>query len=397
MAARVAANTPSSGVQLHPSLSDFASFLIEPSSPELVFASDCTMTRCLDWGPESDGDWCCDQRGACGTLAQRSTLQASQLFCAQRRLDGVAELLRKMLVGPNADSVIAAAAAASDLGPHMLAAVHRRAEAAARQRDEFARDGFVALRGALSSKQIDDIYQSLRDVIWAEDPALRPFGTLDLTEAGEFTINKSMSMRDATLDLRQMPHRIAGLDQGPEQVQAGVWNRMFYNSHILEIVQRLLDGPVRLVQSLFFERGSEQEIHDDTWYLPGSDRASSLIAVWIALDDVDEHNGPIRYIPGSHSRPLDILNPEGKSRRWKLRLSEAPGSARSNGDGRETSAAAAQRRALAEVQRMGLREVEFLAKAGDVGIGMSDYCMQERRSETIRAHGAASCFITKGG
>jgi phytanoyl-CoA hydroxylase len=58
-------------------------------------------------------------------------------------------------------------------------------------------------------------------------------------------------------------------------------------------------GKATLYTSLFFEAGSEQELHRDTPYFY-SGGEGGYMGVWIALDDVDENNGALIAVGGSH-------------------------------------------------------------------------------------------------
>ncbi len=53
-----------------------------------------------------------------------------------------------------------------------------------------------------------------------------------------------------------------------------------------------------LVQAMYFWRGSEQERHQDGYYLP------ECLAAWIALEDVSPRNGTVWLQRGSHNRRL---------------------------------------------------------------------------------------------
>lgn len=57
-----------------------------------------------------------------------------------------------------------------------------------------------------------------------------------------------------------------------------------------------------LFQSLSFDRGSEQGLHQDTAYVV-VDRPLELAACWIALEDVQPGSGELQYIRGSHRLP----------------------------------------------------------------------------------------------
>ncbi len=63
-------------------------------------------------------------------------------------------------------------------------------------------------------------------------------------------------------------------------------------------------GEATLYTSLFFELGSEQPLHRDTPYFY-SGGEGGYMGVWVALDDVDENNGALLAVKGSHK----ILEP----------------------------------------------------------------------------------------
>ncbi|MBG6290920.1 phytanoyl-CoA dioxygenase family protein [Pseudomonas nitroreducens] len=74
---------------------------------------------------------------------------------------------------------------------------------------------------------------------------------------------------------------------------------LFSSNKALSVVDRLFDEPATLYTSLFFEIGSAQNCHRDTpyfWTNPGY----SYFGVWLALEDVNEDNGALVVIPGSH-------------------------------------------------------------------------------------------------
>lgn len=58
------------------------------------------------------------------------------------------------------------------------------------------------------------------------------------------------------------------------------------------------DEPIAM-QSISFEYGSQQAIHQDTAYVI-SEKPLSLAASWLALEDIDAGTGELVYYPGSH-------------------------------------------------------------------------------------------------
>ncbi len=55
-------------------------------------------------------------------------------------------------------------------------------------------------------------------------------------------------------------------------------------------------------QTLNFEVGTEQAVHSDMIHFYSSPKRF-MAGVWIALEDIDENNGPLVYCPGSHRLP----------------------------------------------------------------------------------------------
>lgn len=73
------------------------------------------------------------------------------------------------------------------------------------------------------------------------------------------------------------------------------------NERIISGMRKEIGENIKCVQGIYFIKspGSAGVTwHQDEYYLPSRDK--SLIGVWIALDDVDEQNGGLKIIPGSH-------------------------------------------------------------------------------------------------
>ena len=78
------------------------------------------------------------------------------------------------------------------------------------------------------------------------------------------------------------------------------------NQRGLEVCDRFFEESTSLYTSLYYERGSEQDFHRDTPYF-STKPAGKYLGVWLALDDVDDENGPLRVTPGSHMLPpIDV-------------------------------------------------------------------------------------------
>jgi phytanoyl-CoA hydroxylase len=82
---------------------------------------------------------------------------------------------------------------------------------------------------------------------------------------------------------------------------------------LLRFLTLVFDQAPLLFQSLLFECGSEQEIHQDTAYVVVHPPLE-LVASWIALEDVREGSGELQYYVGSHRLPEHIFG--GESKHW---------------------------------------------------------------------------------
>ncbi|WP_294231007.1 phytanoyl-CoA dioxygenase family protein [uncultured Chryseobacterium sp.] len=74
------------------------------------------------------------------------------------------------------------------------------------------------------------------------------------------------------------------------------------NKDLLEFLSILMDGQAKLFQSINFINGSQQKTHSDSIHMT-TYPLGGLLGVWIALEDIDENNGALHYIPESHKLP----------------------------------------------------------------------------------------------
>lgn len=71
-------------------------------------------------------------------------------------------------------------------------------------------------------------------------------------------------------------------------------------------IDLLMGKEMELFQSINFYQSSQQRTHSDSIHMSTFPNGN-IIAVWIALQDVDPENGPLHYYPGSHKLPY-IMN-----------------------------------------------------------------------------------------
>ena len=100
-----------------------------------------------------------------------------------------------------------------------------------------------------------------------------------------------------------------------KKIQFGHGNKIMFAIHksellktlgtepkLIELLSALLGGPSALFQSINFTMGSEQHTHSDSIHMT-TYPLGGLLGVWIALEDIEEDNGPLHYYPGSHKLP----------------------------------------------------------------------------------------------
>ena len=71
---------------------------------------------------------------------------------------------------------------------------------------------------------------------------------------------------------------------------------------VLELLRELYGREPLPFQTLNFRVGTQQAPHSDTLHF-NSKPAGFMCGVWVALEDIDEDNGPLVYYPGSQRLP----------------------------------------------------------------------------------------------
>lgn len=84
--------------------------------------------------------------------------------------------------------------------------------------------------------------------------------------------------------------------------------KILTSKSLFDSVSYFAGDEVGLVQSMYFESGFGTWPHQDSYYLD-SESIGSMIAVWIALEDIDEAAGRFYICPGSHT--IKSLRNEG--------------------------------------------------------------------------------------
>ena len=75
------------------------------------------------------------------------------------------------------------------------------------------------------------------------------------------------------------------------------------NEHITGLLSRLYGRQAWPFQTLNFPVGTQQHFHTDSIHFSSSPERF-MCGVWVAMEDIDETNGPLMYFPGSHRWPI---------------------------------------------------------------------------------------------
>ena len=86
---------------------------------------------------------------------------------------------------------------------------------------------------------------------------------------------------------------------------------LFTSPSLLAFLELIFGEEAMLFQSLGFDQGSQQGLHQDTAYVV-VDRPLELAACWIALEDIRPGSGELMYAPGSHRAPEFSFSPDRK-------------------------------------------------------------------------------------
>jgi len=78
---------------------------------------------------------------------------------------------------------------------------------------------------------------------------------------------------------------------------------MFNNKELWDVTKNILKAEPFFLQTIYFHKGSEQALHSDYVYM-STIPDMQLCGLWIGLEDTNEENGALRYVPGSHKIPI---------------------------------------------------------------------------------------------
>ena len=148
------------------------------------------------------------------------------------------------------------------------------------ENDKWNRDGFLVLNEFFDSSLVDEINRDIQDAL---DKSIVDF---------------NYTQRKILFAYEKVP----------------VLKKVINHKGIKAELEKLVGAEVVPFQSINFLKGSGQAAHSDSVHM-ASYPLGGLIAIWVALENIDEQNGGLFYYPGSHKLPYvtnaDVGNSTG--------------------------------------------------------------------------------------
>lgn len=162
--------------------------------------------------------------------------------------------------------------------------------------EKFQRDGYVVLRSFMTQEQIDQINTRI-DILIERAPELEGLGAF-YERAGD----------------RSSIMRLQHMEQFDE-----VLSRLYHGDQLRAIAGDMLGTPSHPTSLQWFGKppriGGPTPPHQDGFYFQLT--PSEALTFWLSLDNADQGNGCVRYVPGSHKggfRPHAVSEVIGFSR-----------------------------------------------------------------------------------
>lgn len=170
-------------------------------------------------------------------------------------------------------------------------------EADAARFRHWCQHGYVTLERTVEPALIDRLQAEVEE-FWQQG---RPDLTLEVNDDG--TVFRPMAAR-----YRHLPHKVLDL-HGASPIARDI----VFSPAIRRFLGLLFERPPMVFQSLMFQWGTEQAMHQDTAYVVTCS-PMEFVGCWIALQDVQPGSGELQYYAGSHRLPEFLWFDRARSR-----------------------------------------------------------------------------------
>jgi len=159
--------------------------------------------------------------------------------------------------------------------------------------DQWEQNGFVVLSGLFGKSKTRQL-RTLLDEMWdSRQHSTNPLVVDTCLETG----GVRKFFRDAEESERSTVYKL-----NDAFIEQRVVRDFALDPTLSAAMELLCGGKVCICNSLQFERGSQQPLHVDTFYMPPP-AGGELIVTSICLEDVHPEAGPLTYVAGSHLIP----------------------------------------------------------------------------------------------
>jgi ectoine hydroxylase-related dioxygenase (phytanoyl-CoA dioxygenase family) len=168
---------------------------------------------------------------------------------------------------------------------------------------QWLEQGCFVLEGICDEVSIDEMFQDV-DQVWSVSRGISDLRIeqLQLSDADRPGIMHTDLVEVGLLQRqrlrRKRPWRIHSFEEHSKAAKA-----LFESPEIMRWISLILGTQPTPWNSIAFEYGSEQALHDDmavAHIVP----FNHLVGVWIACENIHPESGPLVYYPGSHRRHL---------------------------------------------------------------------------------------------
>jgi ectoine hydroxylase-related dioxygenase (phytanoyl-CoA dioxygenase family) len=153
--------------------------------------------------------------------------------------------------------------------------------------EQWIQNGFVVLEGAVAPERIDR-YRAELDEAWRTGDA---HTQIEIYEGG---MRRFVPLAER---YRSQPHKV--LDH---HARSRLAREIQFAPRTVRFLSQLFERPPLAFQSLGFQWGTEQPMHQDTAYVVLRS-PMEMVGSWVALEDVQVGSGELQYYVGSHRIP----------------------------------------------------------------------------------------------
>ncbi len=154
---------------------------------------------------------------------------------------------------------------------------------------DWERDGYIFLKTFLSPDDAQDVSANIQRYISDVVP--------DLPDTASMFLDK---------DRPETIFRLQNMENHDDY-----FKRLYNDQRFVNLAKTLLDDDVVTISMQWFNKpareGKETPPHQDGFYWQL--QPNEALTMWLALDVVDDENGCIRYLPGSHKRGFRVHQP----------------------------------------------------------------------------------------